>query len=301
MLETWIIVNIIACFLQNIRSLFQKKLQKELSNTGSTYTRFGYGFPFVIIYFYLLSYMFDFEIPKLNFEFIFYCIIGGVSQIIATYLLLKTFLLLNFAVANAYSKTEPIQAAFFGIIILSEQITSIGFIAIVIAVLGVLLIPISRDISLSNFREKMLNFSTIIGVLSGTLFGIAGVCFRGASLSLVHESSLMVSATTLLIAMTLQFVIFTLYLVYKEPQQIILSFKNYKYSMIVGASGATASMCWFYCMAVQNVAYVRALGQIELLFSFIVSIFYLKEKVRLNEIIGICLMLFGIILIVLYT
>ena len=60
-------------------------------------------------------------------------------------------------------------------------------------------------------------------------------------------------------------------------------------------------MCWFYCMAVQNVAYVRALGQIELLFSFMVSILYLKEKVRLNEIIGICVMLFGIILIVLYT
>ena len=154
MLETWIIVTIIACFLQNIRSLFQKNLQKKLSNTGSTYTRFGYGFPFVIIYVFFLSYVYDFEIPMLNFQFIFYCIIGGVSQIIATYLLLRTFLLLNFAVANAYSKTEPIQAVFFGTIILSEQITSIGFIAIVIAVLGVLLIQISKDISFSNFPNN---------------------------------------------------------------------------------------------------------------------------------------------------
>ena len=216
------------------------------------------------------------------------------AQIVATYLLLKTFLLRNFAVATAYSKTEPIQAIFLGIIILNEKITLLGFIAIIIAVIGVLLISIEKNIKLA------FNFGTLIGILSGTLFGISAVSFRGASLSLDHDNPLVSSAITLLVAISLQTVFFTVYLAYKEPKQIVLSLRNLKYSLIVGFTGALASICWFYCMAVQNVAYVRALGQAELLFSFVISFYYLKEKVKINEMIGMLLMLFGIILIVIY-
>ena len=54
-------------------------------------------------------------------------------------------------------------------------------------------------------------------------------------------------------------------------------------------------------MAIQNVAYVRALGQVELIFSLMISFFYLKEKVRRNELLGLILMLIGIILIILFS
>lgn len=294
MIETWVLITVLACFFQNLRSLFQKKLQGTLSSLGATYTRFGYGLPFVIFYVCLLSYVYDLNISFFNIKFLLYCFVGGVAQIVATYLLLKTFLLRNFAVATAYSKTEPIQAIFLGIIILNEKITLLGFIAIIIAVIGVLLISIEKNIKLA------FNFGTLIGILSGTLFGISAVSFRGASLSLDHDNPLVSSAITLLVAISLQTVFFTVYLAYKEPKQIVLSLRNLKYSLIVGFTGASASICWFYCMAVQNVAYVRALGQAELLFSFVISFYYLKEKVKINEMIGMLLMLFGIILIVIY-
>lgn len=295
MIETWVFITILACFFQNLRSLFQKLLQEKLSNLGATYTRFGYGLPFVIFYFCLLIYLYDYGFPSFNFKFVLFCVAGGISQIIATYLLLKTFLLRNFAVANAYSKTEPIQAIFLSVVILNEKISIVGLIAIIIAVIGVLIFSITRRTDF-NF-----NYGTLIGILSGTLFGIAAVCFRGASLSLDHDIALMSSATTLLIAISIQTMLFTFYLVYKEPMQIILSIKNFKYSLIVGFTGASASMCWFYCMAIQNVAYVRALGQIELLFSLIISFFYLKEKIKPNEVMGLLLMLFGIVLILVYV
>ena len=55
MIEIWIPITIIAAFSQNLRSTFQKKLQRQLSNIGATYVRFVYGLPFVFIYFLLLN------------------------------------------------------------------------------------------------------------------------------------------------------------------------------------------------------------------------------------------------------
>lgn len=54
MIETWIIISVLAAFSQNIRSTYQKKLKSKMSNISSTYTRFLFGFPFVFLYFYFL-------------------------------------------------------------------------------------------------------------------------------------------------------------------------------------------------------------------------------------------------------
>ena len=47
----------------------------------------------------------------------------------------------------------------------------------------------------------------------------------------------------------------------------------------------------------QNAAYVRALGQIELLFTFIGSYFFFKEKHSKTEIFGVALIILSILLL----
>ncbi|MGB1879250.1 MAG: hypothetical protein ACPHTD_00905 [Gammaproteobacteria bacterium] len=46
----WIPLTIVAAFLQNVRSALQKHLKGELGTIGATFVRFGYGFPFAILY-----------------------------------------------------------------------------------------------------------------------------------------------------------------------------------------------------------------------------------------------------------
>ena len=58
-------------------------------------------------------------------------------------------------------------------------------------------------------------------------------------------------------------------------------------------------MGWFTAMTIQNVAYVRALGQIELVFTFIASTVFFKEKSTGTEIVGIVLIVVGILLLLL--
>ena len=57
------------------------------------------------------------------------------------------------------------------------------------------------------------------------------------------------------------------------------------------------SACWFSAFALQNAAYVRALGQVELLFTFAASVFVFREKVAKSEVIGVILIVAAILLI----
>ena len=57
------------------------------------------------------------------------------------------------------------------------------------------------------------------------------------------------------------------------------------------------SVGWFTAMALQNAAYVRAVGQVELLFTFLTSVIVFKEKVTVNEVFGTVLIVGGILVL----
>tara|TARA_A100001234_G_C12606778_1_gene377535 strand:- start:40 stop:942 length:903 start_codon:yes stop_codon:yes gene_type:complete len=298
LLDLWVIITILAAFSQNLRSAFQKKLQNDLSDIGATNVRFLFGLPFAIIYFLFLHNSYEVTLTSIPNKFILFTILGGVSQIIATFLLLKIFNYKNFAVGTTYSKTEPIQALFFSILILGETISYMGMIGIIIGIFGVIFISYKSD-KLSYDNKPDSKNSIYLGLLSGALFGIAAVMFRGASLSLNLDNLLYSSGLTLLVALFIQTTLLGIYLIITDKNQILLSFDNLKDCTIVGFFGALASMCWFYAMSIQNVAYVRALGQIELVFTILMTLIYFKEKISFREIIGICFILIGITVIIL--
>ena len=298
MLDLWVIITILAAFSQNLRSTFQKKLQSDLSDIGATNVRFLFGLPFAIIYFLFLHNSYEVTLTSIPNKFILFALIGGVSQIIATFLLLKIFNYKNFAVGTTYSKTEPIQALFFSILILGETISYMGMIGIIIGIFGVIFISYKSN-KLSYDNKPDSKTSIYLGLLSGALFGIAAVMFRGASLSLNLDNLLYSSGLTLLVALFIQTTLLGIYLIITDKNQILLSFDNFKDCTIVGFFGALASMCWFYAMSIQNVAYVRALGQIELVFTILMTLIYFKEKISFREIIGICFILIGITVIIL--
>ena len=298
MLDLWVIITILAAFSQNLRSTFQKKLQSDLSDIGATNVRFLFGLPFAIIYFLFLHNSYEVTLTSIPNKFILFTLIGGLSQIIATFLLLKIFNYKNFAVGTTYSKTEPIQALFFSILILGETISYMGVIGIIIGIFGVIFISYKSN-KLSYDNKPDSKTSIYLGLLSGALFGIAAVMFRGASLSLNLDNLLYSSGLTLLVALFIQTTLLGIYLIITDKNQILLSFDNLKDCTIVGFFGALASMCWFYAMSIQNVAYVRALGQIELVFTILMTLIYFKEKISFREIIGICFILIGITVIIL--
>ncbi len=104
---------------------------------------------------------------------------------------------------------------------------------------------------------------------------------------------------TLAWATFLQTVAMLIYIRIREPGQITKILKSWKVASVVGASGALGSVGWFTAMTIQNVAYVRALGQIELVFTFIASVVFFKESSTKGEVFGIVLIVSCILLLLL--
>ncbi len=305
MIELWIPITILAAFCQNLRSAVQKHLKGVLSNSGATFSRFGYGFPFLVAYVLALHYGAGMEWPEPNATFVIFGLLGGVTQIGATFCLVWLFSFRDFAVGTTYSKTETVQAALFGLVILGDGIGLAAAVAIFISLIGVMLLSTAK--SELDWRRLWLGWTektALIGIFSGTLFGISAVSFRAASLSLGGLDSgegpgfLMQAGFTLAFVILAQTVGMALWMTWREPGQLAAVLRSWRWASLAGFAGALSSIGWFTAMTLQNVAYVRALGQIELVFTFAAGIFIFKERSTRVEVIGILLVVAGILILI---
>ena len=143
-MELWVPITIGAAFCQNLRSALQKHLKARLSTTGATFARFAYAAPLAALYAFGLARLAGFEVPRPNPTFLGYALIGGLAQITATALLVHLFSFRNFAVGTAYSKTETVQTAIFGILLLGDPLRLGGVLAILVSLVGVMAIAAAR-------------------------------------------------------------------------------------------------------------------------------------------------------------
>ncbi|MGB3808954.1 MAG: EamA family transporter [Parvibaculum sp.] len=294
----WIPITIAAAFLQNLRSTWQKQLTGELSAIAATYVRFSFGLPIAAVYLWGLHELGGYALPSPNGRFLFYCVVGGFAQIIATALLVALFAYRNFAVGTTYSKTETVQAALFGIIVLGDRPSTGAVAAILVSLAGVIAISMAKShLTAMNFVRSLSERPTLMGIGTGAGFGISAVSYRAASLSLGTPDFLISAAYTLFVVLIIQTVVMTIWLWLREPEQLVATARNWKVSSLVGIAGSLASMGWFTAMTIENAAYVRALGQIELVFTFASSHFLFKERTERLEIFGILLVIGGLLLL----
>lgn len=300
-METWVAITVSAAFLQNVRSSLQKYLKDQIGTTGATFVRFGYGLPFAFVFFAVLHLICGYSLPTLNLVFGGWIVLAALSQILAQALLINLFSHRNFTVGTAYSRTEPAQAALFGLIFLGETISWPILAAIGVSVGGVMLISVARSsFTPASLLTSLLTRSVVIGLCSGAFFGIAAVSYRGASLSLGGPNFLMQGCVTLCAAISFQTVIMLIYMLIGSTNEFFRVCRAWKPALAVGFVGATASFGWFAAMTLEKAAIIKAVAQIEIIFTFISSLFFFREKINWLEIIG-CVSIVGGILLLLLT
>jgi len=299
-MELWIALTIGAAFFQNIRSALQKHLSGKLSTLGAAYVRFLYALPIALIYLYVLAAYFNQPLPEINPGFLLYALLGGICQIMFTVFLLWLFSFRNFAVGTTISKLETVMVAIFGLLLLGDKLNFAVVIAIAISALGLIILSIGQSkLTVANALAGLWQKSTLIGLSCAAWLGLSVVLFRAASLSLQLDQFLMAAAFTLFIVLVLQTLIMGILLALRESAELRKVFIYWRPACAVGISGGLASIGWFSAFTLQNASYVRALGQIELVFTFAVTVFLFREKVSLAEVLGIALIMGSIILLLL--
>ena len=299
-MEFWVPLTIAAAFAQNARTALQKHLQGRLSIVGAAYTRFFYAVPFAVLYVGVLVAIGELPIPDPHLQFLGFVVLGAITQVMATLLLLYLFSLRNFTVANTYARTETVQAAIFGAVILGDMPTLNASIGIVVSLIGVIIMSIGKhQRGWKTLVTSWFNKGAITGLLTGAGFGIAAVSYRGASLSLGggEASFLMPAAFTLVCATLIQLFGVGVIIAIREPLTLVQVVYSWKTAVWIGLAGTLASAGWFTAMTVQTAAYVKALAQVEVVFSYTTSVLFFRERITLIEVVSVALVVTGILLL----
>lgn len=300
-MDLWIPITIGAAFSQNLRFMLQKHLKATgLSTTGATFARFLFAAPLAAALLWGLVQANGWHIPDMPPRFFLFAGIGGVAQIVATMCVVALFSRRNFAVGITFKKTETIQTALIGVIVLGEGISGSGLLAIVIGLVGVILLSDPPEKAGSGGWRRYFNGAAGLGLASGALFGVSAIGYRGASLSLGEAHFLLRSVFTLMCVTTFQTVIMAMWLALRDRGEIGKVLRHWRITALVGLSGMIGSLGWFTAFTLQNAAYVKALGQVELIFSFMASALFFKERTTPRELAGIGFVVLSILVLVLF-
>ena len=112
-----------AALAQTLRNAAQRHLTAELGTLGATLVRFLYGLPFAVAWLVVLDAQSGVARPAIPLSFPAWVMLGASTQIIATALLLRTMADRSFALGVAYSKTEVVQVAIIGFILLGDPVS----------------------------------------------------------------------------------------------------------------------------------------------------------------------------------
>ena len=294
----WIPVTITAALFQCWRTAMQQKLRGLLSVNGAAFIRFLYGGPVAVAFLLAALAVTRPGLPRVGELLFVYAAVGGLMQILGTNLLIMAFGFRNFAVGSAYAKTEAMQTGLIALVVLHEQLQPLAWGGIGVGLAGVLTLSLAgRGLRGWDILAATVQPAALCGLGAGFFLGGTGVLIKLASHH-VHAPDVLLRALTVLVCMTLmQTVMQGAWLAWRAPEELRKAFVHWRSAAWVGLLSASGSACWFTGFTLTDVALVRALGQIEVVFTLGFSRFYLKERLRRGDVAGLLLVVAGVVMV----
>lgn len=297
-METWVLLAIMAAAFQTLRFMLQKQLSMgTLSAGGATLARFFYAAPFVVLGTGLYVWAIGAAPRGFTLAFWGYALSGGLAQILATWCVVALFAQRNFAVGITFKKTEVVQTALVGLILLGDRVSAGGLVAILIGLVGVLVLSNGPG-GARGRGQGMFNAAAGLGLTSGAFFALSAVCYRAATLEIESDDALVRAGVTLSVVTTAQTLGLVAWLGWREAGQVARVWAARRTAVWMGLTGMGGSLGWFTAFTLQNAAYVFAVGQVEVIFSILASVLFFRERISGREFLGIALVMASILALV---
>lgn len=291
----WVIFTLAAALAQTLRNATQRGLIAELGATAAAHVRFLFGLPFGLLFLALVLVLTGQAPPRPSLTALSWMLSGSLMQILGTALMLSAMSERSFVVTIAYTKTEPVQVALFGIVMLSEKLTLPLIAAILIATSGVMIMgwPARQGPGRDRHRLK----PALLGMAAGAFFAMAAISFRGGILALQEQNYLLAAITTLAIGLLMQTAMLTAWLALRDRAALREIVQAWRPSLGAGFLGAVASAFWYLAFALESAARVRTLALAEILFAQIVSRNMFRQKTSPRDAVGIVLVVVGVVIL----
>lgn len=295
---SWVLFTLGAVFLQTGRNALQSQLSAKVDTVGVTLSRFLFAPPIALVYLVGHSYFsaspstveaggLPSFIPTFSTTFAALVVLASVLQIAATSFMVMLFKQRNFAIGAGLAKSEALVAGILGTAFFGSYLSLMGWFGIVLG--GVAVFILSTGKNLQSSKKSGLSPTTLfIGLASGACFALTSLFVREAA----HELMLpltQAAAWVLVWIVSIQAIGLTAYILLTKPNVIKQLISNIRTVFIISTVSCLGSVCWFTAMALQHVAYVKTLGQVEVLLTLLLAHFWMNDKVTKREVVGLLL------------
>ena len=291
----WAVFTVIAAGSQTLRNAMQKGLTATLGTVGATQVRFLFGLPFALLFLGGILLATGRALPQIDAGVIWWSLLGALTQIAATALMLSAMRERSFVVTTALIKIEPVWVALFGLVFLGDHLSWALAAAILIATTGVMILSWPKEaVGGGGWSGR----SALLGIVSGMTFGVSAVGYRGGILGVkaLGEDHFVVAATSVLVlGLIMQVALLAAYLILFDRKTLAGIVAAWRPSLLAGFMGALASTFWFLAFAVESAARVRTLALVEIFFAQLLSRSIFKQGVTLREGLGIGFILAGVV------
>jgi drug/metabolite transporter (DMT)-like permease len=228
---------------------------------------------------------------------------GIITFVIGDFLIIQSFATLGAAKGSLLTSLSPAMALLFGVLLLGEKMNFIGIIGIFITILGIIIVNLKSNTN-NDHNNKAANYKAIV-------FGILGACCLGIGIALSKKGAIETQSQGLSISplsvsfirIGVAFVVFAIiYFVIEGFKQLTAIFKSSKGTklLLYGSflNPTTGIVFSMYSIAYIDVAIAQTFFSTAPLFSILISVFYFKEKLQKQTIIGALVAVVGVLLLI---
>ncbi len=295
----WLVATLAAAMLQTARTALQQRLRGLLSTNAAGFVRYAFGAPFSIAAIALIAASGN-PLPPLSVGFLWRAALAGFAQIMGTFFLITAFAKRDFAIGTVYSKTEAVQVALISGVVLGEGLHRLAWVGMVVLMGGVAMLATKGDVGqLRSLLTRKADLAMWAGIAAGTGFAVAATFIRAASRTLGDGQPIVRAILTLAVMNSMQVVMNGSWMVARRPQEFAAIAGEWKSSALVGLLSVGGSAGWTIGMTLHNAAVVRAVGQVDVVFAFIVGTLIFSEKRRRSEYVGTILVIAGVVFVTL--
>jgi drug/metabolite transporter (DMT)-like permease len=300
-IPAWIPITLVAAFFQAWRTALQANLRHELTASGAAFVRYFYALPLDVFMLVLALWWLSGSWPSLSVAFVLYCLAGGVAQIFGTFFLISAFGHRNYLVGTAYAKTEAVQLVLISVLVFGIALPQWAVIGAVTAMIGVLWLALPTEkFTFLGWLKISMQPAALFGLGAGLAFALTALALREASLTLGEQTPVLIKALlVLLVTNSIQVLVQGTYMLKFARRDLRQCMVVWRRALPVGLLSALGSAAWFAGFALTQVALVRGLGQIEVLFTLLFGHFYLKERFTRHEVFALFLVAVGVVMIAL--
>ncbi|MFA5123208.1 DMT family transporter [Zavarzinia sp.] len=300
MFGLWVPVTVAAAGLQSLRTAQQKHLTGVIGQSGAHFARYFYGAPLAALLVGGMAFG-GVELPRADAGFFLFGLAGGLMQIVATGCLIHAYTLRNFTAATTFSKTETIQAAVLSTLFMGEGLSGGGWVAVAVGFVGLVALAVGRQADGwrklgTAWREP----ATVYGLASGLFFALCSMAIRSAALRLPAADPFIAAAVTLCAITAMQTVVMGLFLLVFDRAALAGALNRaWRPASTVGILSVVGSLGWFFAMTLEPVAHVRALAQVEIVFTILLTVFVFRERPSRLEYAGAGLIVGSVVILLL--